>query len=369
MADQTKEPKIDKAPAPPPVKTVARGQASGTFPVQQAPPPEGGKPEAAQPEAAKPQPPAKAPPPQKPEKRKSKAESEQLRLKKEEQARRSRRRNRQFIGLAVAILVVVGAVSIVMNGINMARNLFDDSGEMDEYQNRFKAFVWFDMLPFDSVSQVDENSIKQVVIWSIFDDQGDTLTRNEKGEAMVPASEVDLYGAEIFGPDFRFSGHSEFYDPVFDLKYEFDPETQMYAVPSTSLNNNYLPRVMEVVREPGGVRRVVMGYVSAINSDNQVMAVPDYDHPVRYMDYLLRRDGSGYYLYAIQNNTTYAAAASSSSGSASVAESLPELGLEDPLLADGPAVTSDPVEAEQADTSAESLPPDDSSTSEDSSAA
>ena len=320
------------ADSPPPIKTLARSAISKTgtmtaaFPAQEAA--DQTKP-AHSPQHAAPPPPV-AP---KTEKRKHKHDSEQIRLKKEEQTRRARRRNRQLIGFAVAVLVVVGAVSIVMNGIEMARNMFDNSDEIEMYQNRFKAFVWFDTLPFESISLMDENSLKQVIIWSIFDDQSDQLERNEQDEALVPASEVDRYAGEIFGPDFRFSGHESFEDK--DLKYPYNPDTLTYTVPSTSLNVYFLPKVMEVVREPGGIRRVVMGYVSAINSENQVLATPDFEHPVRYMDYLLRRDGNGYYLYAIQNNDTYALKVASESGSASVslgkeADSLLE--LEDPLL-------------------------------------
>lgn len=264
-----------------------------------------------------------------PEKRKPKPDSEQVRLKKEEQARRVRRRNRQIIGLAVSILVVVGAVSIIMGGINMARNIFDDSGEIKDYQNRFKAFVWFDILPFDSIAQMDEHSLKQVVIWSIFDDQSESLSRNENGEAQVPASEVERYGAALFGPDFRFSGHESFKDNVFDLPYSYDAETLMYSVPSTGLNPNYLPTVMQVVREPGGVRRVVVGYVSTRTSDNQVVQTPDYEHPARYMDYMLRRDGNSYYLFAVRKNETYvpntAPSQSTAPSSGPIANSLPAL--------------------------------------------
>lgn len=355
MADQNndvkkeKQPpkKIDQQAVPPPRPR----QATQPLPPPARPPhpaPPAAKPPEGSPlpkNAGPKTPPAGTPPATAPEKRvekrKPKPDSEQVRLKKEEQARRSRRRNRQIIGVAVTILVIVGAVSIVMNGITMARNVFDSSGEIEEYENRFKAFVWFDVLPFESVTQVDENSLKQVVIWSIFDDQSEQLERNDYGEAQVPASEVDRYGADLFGPDFRFSAHDSFEDLVFDLEYTYDPETLMYSVPSTGLNPNYLPTVVEVIREPGGVRRVIMGYVSTRTSDNQVVQTPDYDHPARYMDYMLRRDGSNYYLFAIQKNETYVPESGASSGSASaslpVQESLPA--LEDPLLSGSEVLT------------------------------
>jgi hypothetical protein len=41
-----------------------------------------------------------------------------------------------------------------------------------------------------------------------------------------------------------------------------------------------------------------------------MIATPDYSHPARYMDFMLRRDGSEYYLYAIQRSATQPEAAS-----------------------------------------------------------
>ncbi len=289
------------------------------------------------------QPPEKKAPPapaKRAERRKAKkTDGDQLRLKKEEQARRTHRRNRQLIGVAISILVVVGAVSIVLSGIGMARQVFDSTGEIDEYQNRFKAFVWFYVQPFESITQVDENTFKQAIIWSIFDDQMADLARNDIGEALVPASEVDRYGARVFGPDFRFSTHETFRDQVQQLQYNFDAEARMYAVPNTGLNPDYLPTVVDVVREAGGVRRVVVGYVSTRGNENQVLATPDYDHPAMYMDYLLQRDGSDYYLYAIRQNTTYAAEIASEPASPPASPAAPS--VPESLSPPGAEVSSD----------------------------
>lgn len=236
---------------------------------------------------------------------KKKLDPEQQRLRKEEQARTARRRSRQFIGLAMAVLVVVGAISIVRGGVDLVRNLLDSQEERLEYQSRFEPLVWFNILPFPSVSQVNENDIKQVAIWGVLNAQKDSLGRNQYGELLIPATSLDAYAAQLFGPNFRFSGHSSFTDPVEMLNYLYDSATKMYTVPVTSLQPQYLPSVVEIKREGAGIRRVTMGYVSTRAGNDQMVATPDYGHPALYMDYMLRRDGSEYYLYAIERNTTY----------------------------------------------------------------
>ncbi|MGD9560567.1 MAG: hypothetical protein AB7V55_08190 [Oscillospiraceae bacterium] len=234
-----------------------------------------------------------------------KKDNAQAKQKKEEQARAQRRRSRQLLGFAISVLVVVGAVSIIMNGISLIGNLMQNDDEIEEYRSRFESMVWFDLLPFDSVTQVDENSLKQIAIWGVMSQLGDTIGRSEYGEPLVPAADVDRFGVRLFGPDFRFSGHSSFSDVGLDLRYQYDEATQTYIAPSTGLMPYYLPSVVEIKREAGGVRRVVMGYVSTRTSDDRMVNTPDFDHPAKYMDYMLRRDGGEYYLYALQRNTTH----------------------------------------------------------------
>ncbi len=260
----------------------------------------------------------KSKPKEKPRRRQTKAQ-------RDEKHRASRRRNRQFIGFALTILIVVGAFSIVQGGISILTAWLDVSHQEEEYQTRFEPLVWFDILPFESISQVDENSLKEASLWGVLNQKGENVSRNDNGEALVTALEMDQYGISLFGPDFRFSGHTTF--SVRDLVYTFDEETQVYAIPVTSMIPDYLATVVDITRESGSVHRVLVGYVSAYTQDNQVIATPDYENPVQYRDFLLRRDGSDYYLYSIENNTTYIPPASSSSVSVPVVPS--SLPLED----------------------------------------
>ncbi len=250
---------------------------------------------------------------------KEKPRRRQTKAQRDERHRASRRRNRQFIGFALTILILVGAFSIVQGGISILTAWLDVSHQEEEYQTRFEPLVWFDILPFESISQVDENSLKEASLWGVLNQKGENVSRNDNGEALVTALEMDQYGISLFGPDFRFSGHTTF--SVRDLVYTFDEETQVYAIPVTSMIPDYLATVVDITRESSSVHRVLVGYVSAYTQDNQVIATPDYDNPVQYRDFLLRRDGSDYYLYSIENNTTYTPPASSSSVPAPVVPS------------------------------------------------
>ncbi len=240
----------------------------------------------------------------KPLKKTEHLDKDEARRAKEEQARRNRRRMRQLIGLALSVLVVVGAVSIVRSGINVAKNLMDDSSETEAYNRRILPLVWFDVLPFESLAEADPNAIKQAVIWGVLNELGKTVEYDDLGQPLVPAVEVDRFAAQLFGPDYKLE-HGSFNDPVQNLSYTYDPATNMYAATATGLTPLYTSTVVAIERLPGGIKKVTAGYVSTLNSNDELIATPDLSHPSKYMDYFFRRDGNEYYLYALRNNTSY----------------------------------------------------------------
>ena len=239
------------------------------------------------------------------EKQQNKMDPEQARLKKEEQARKAKRTSRQLIGIALSILIVVGAFSIIQGSVNLVKQMLDTTSEQEEYTKRLAPMVWFDMLPFENVAEIDPNNLKQIGIWGVMDQLGANLNRSTQGEPLVPAVEVERYLIALFGPSVEIGEHQTFTDTTFDLTYIYDEATQVYVAPSTGLQPPYLPVVVDVVRESGGVKRVVMGYVNTRGGNDELINTPDFNHPVRYMDYIFQRDGNSYYLVALQKNTTY----------------------------------------------------------------
>ena len=59
----------------------------------------------------------------------------------EEHARMQRRRGRQALGLLVAILVIVGFVTVLRAGVGAVANLFDDTAQKQEYEDKLEGLV------------------------------------------------------------------------------------------------------------------------------------------------------------------------------------------------------------------------------------
>ncbi len=249
--------------------------------------------------------------------KKTEQDRESIRRLREEKARNTRRRLRQIMGFALSILMVVGAVSIVQWTVEMVQSSNEvDVSEVEYYEQLLMPMVWFDQLPFESLAQADPNALKQEIVWAVLNELDEEIEYNELGQPLVPATEMDSYAAELFGAQYKLE-HESFEDPVLQLSYDYDPQTNMYAATATGLNTQYVGVVEEIEELSGGILRVTMGYVSNFGSNNELIASPDFDNPSKYMDYFFRRDGSEYYLYALRPNTTFEPEQASSVASSS----------------------------------------------------
>ena len=58
----------------------------------------------------------------------------------EEHARLHRRRGRQALGLVIAVLVLIGVLTVLHAGVNAVAKLFDDTAQKQEYEDKLE--VW-----------------------------------------------------------------------------------------------------------------------------------------------------------------------------------------------------------------------------------
>lgn len=226
------------------------------------------------------------------------------RMTREEHMRMQRRRGRQFVGLMVILLVVVGVltmISWVMRGVGV---LLDDSARREEYEKRLSGLVMLDPLPFDSIDQADPLLFREAAIWGIVyrasSEPGglDVYERDaDTGSVILPALEVDAYVSQLLGPDY------EVQDGTFesnDMTYLYDEEKAGYLVPVTGQVAKYYAQV-ENISKRSGRQIVTVGYIPA-SSDDLTLGAPT--EPVRYMEYVFDRGAKRqWYLSALQESS------------------------------------------------------------------
>ena len=83
----------------------------------------------------------------------------------EEHARMQRRRGRQALGLLVAILVIVGFVTVLRAGVGAVASLFDDTAQKQEYEDKLEGLVLFDPMPFDGIENIDDLTLREAAVW------------------------------------------------------------------------------------------------------------------------------------------------------------------------------------------------------------
>ena len=252
----------------------------------------------------------------------------------EEHARLHRRRARQTLGLLIAVLALVGIVTVVRAGVKGVATLFDDTQQKAEYEDRLEGLVLFDPLPFDGIENIDDLTLREAAVWgcvySIQETQGSFDNYNtdpDTEQLLLPSLDVDAYLAKLLGPGFKLT-HRSF--EMEDMTIEFDDATQCYKIPVTGTVGYYRAVVTKLFKRSGKLH-VTVGYIPTASNDDSIINVSS-DTPTKYMDYLFERQSGSWYLTGLTESETKAESAESTSA-ASLPEPMAESDVQDAILA------------------------------------
>ena len=268
----------------------------------------------------------------------------------EEHARMQRRRGRQALGLLVAILVIVGFVTVLRAGVGAVANLFDDTAQKQEYEDKLEGLVLFDPMPFDGIENIDDLTLREAAVWgciyNIQETQGGFDNYNtdpDTEQLLLPSLDVDAYLAKLLGPGFKLT-HRSF--DMEDMTVEFDETTQCYKIPITGTVGYYRATVVKLFKRSGKLH-VTVGYIPTTSTDDSIINVSS-DTPTKYMDYLFERQSGSWYLTGLTESETKPESAASSAAAQS--EPMAESDVQDAILA---AAGSDSASAEADSTAAD----------------
>ena len=287
----------------------------------------------------------------------------------EEHTRMQRRRGRQALGLLVTLLVIVGLVTVLRAGVGLVANLFDDTAQKQEYEDKLEGLVLFDPMPFDGIENIDDLTLREAAVWgciySIQETQGGFDNYNtdpDTEQLLLPSLDVDAYLAKLLGSGFKLT-HRSF--EMEDMTIEFDDATQCYKIPVTGSVGYYRAVVTRLFKKDGKLH-VTVGYIPTASTDDSIIN-PSSDTPTKYMDYLFERQSGSWYLTGLTESETKAESTDSTSAAnqpAPMAESdvndaiLATAGSDSAAAADSTAVEPQPEETgsteAQADESAAS---------------
>ena len=269
----------------------------------------------------------------------------------EEHARLHRRRARQTLGLLIAVLALVGIVTVVRAGVKGVATLFDDTQQKAEYEDRLEGLaVWG-------------------CVYSIQETQGSFDNYNtdpDTEQLLLPSVDVDAYLAKLVGPSFKLT-HKSF--EMDDMTVEFDETTQCYKIPVTGSVGTFRATVTRLFKKDG-LLHVTVGYIPTQSSDDSILNTSS-DTPTKYMDYLFSRQSGSWYLTGLTDSETKPESADSAASAAEPAP-LAESEVNDAILAtagDSAAASAVADEAAPVEEAAESTPAESTEASSESPAA
>ena len=252
----------------------------------------------------------------------------------EEHARLQRRRGRQALGLLITILVLVGFVTVLRAGVGLVANLFDDTAQKQEYEDKLEGLVLFDPMPFDGIENIDDLTLREAAVWgciyNIQETQGGFDNYNtdpDTEQLLLPSLDVDAYLAKLLGPGFKLT-HRSF--EMEDMTIEFDDATQCYKIPVTGTVGYYRAVVTKLFKRSGKLH-VTVGYIPTTSTDDSIINVSS-DTPTKYMDYLFERQSGSWYLTGLTESETKAES-TESTPAANVPEPMAESDVQDAILA------------------------------------
>ena len=224
----------------------------------------------------------------------------------EEHARQQRRRGRQALGLLIALLVLIGFVTVLRAGVGLVANLFDDTAQKQEYEDKLEGLVLFDPMPFDGIENIDDLTLREAAVWgciyNIQETQGGFDNYNtdpDTEQLLLPSVDVDAYLAKLVGPSFKLT-HRSF--EMEDMSIEFDETTQCYKIPVTGSVGYYRATVTKLFKRSGKLH-VTVGYIPISSTDDSIIN-PSSDTPTKYMDYLFERQSGSWYLTGLTESDT-----------------------------------------------------------------
>ena len=252
----------------------------------------------------------------------------------EEHARLQRRRGRQALGLLITILVLVGFVTVLRAGVGLVANLFDDTAQKQEYEDKLEGLVLFDPMPFDGIENIDDLTLREAAVWgciyNIQETQGGFDNYNtdpDTEQLLLPSVEVDAYLARLVGPSFKLT-HRSF--EMEDMTIEFDESSQCYKIPVTGTVGYYRAVVTRLFKRSGQLH-VTVGYIPTSSTDDSIINQSS-DTPTKYMDYLFSRQSGSWYLTGLTESETKPDSTASTEA-ASQPQPMAESDVQDAILA------------------------------------
>lgn len=174
------------------------------------------------------------------------------------------------LGGVFLVLAVIGLISVAGFCIRLTNQIMDNTREKSKFEEYLLPVVMFDPVEFDSPEHADPLFLLQSSLWGALLSNTDKYTYDENAMLVVPASDLDVYAAKLYGSDIKLQ-HQTIED--FDFTYPYDPETKTYGVPVMGQTSQYTPQVTKIEKK-GDLYTLTVGYIPPAPCGKPLWAAP-----------------------------------------------------------------------------------------------
>lgn len=203
------------------------------------------------------------------------------------------------VGGVFILLALIGLIALGAFCVQFTRSILDNSGEKEMFEDIITPVLMFDPVPFEDASNADPVFLLQSSLWStMLGEKRDSYKFDALGRLIVPASDVDVTCARLFGSKIKLQ-HQTFGD--YEITYVYDDSTKTYYAPVSLQANQYMPSVERVVKK-GSAFTLTVGYIPPSNAWTQTQNGENNEPvPVKEMIYELVKNKKNYQLVAIRD--------------------------------------------------------------------
>lgn len=213
-------------------------------------------------------------------------------------------------GYAVSIsgffiaLAALGLITVIYLSLRLTSTVLDNSSEKLMFENIVRPVVMFNPPPFESPTDIEPKNLLQYSMWStLMGEKRDTYQFGDNGELIVPASDLDVAAARLFGDEVKLE-HQSFGEV--DMFYFYDEANLVYNVPVSIQLNVYTPKVEEITKK-GEFYELSVGYIpSGISWQTDYSGGKGEPEPEKSMNYIMKKTKDSYSIAKVQDPVSVA---------------------------------------------------------------
>lgn len=237
--------------------------------------------------------------------------------KRERRKERHKNKKTATFGFLFLFFAAIGVIFSVV-GITRAIGKFAvDNSETQKIERFLTPVVMFDPAPFEDASQLDETLLLRSSLWAtLLNTDTSQYATDDLGNLIVPASDVDVYAAKIYGSGVTLH-HQTLRSNSGGEQFAYDESIQSYHVPAVGEGSFPTPKVTKIVRN-GDTYEVTVGYIPPGSSWGMfVDGEKQEPKPEKYKLYILKKNGKDYQIVSLKDIADEDLPASASSAASS----------------------------------------------------